>query len=59
MHADMMKHVITEEDYKLPCNQFKSEEMDVGLNFYVEMDTNDVSHLRIDVEGDFKNILIK
>ena len=53
MHADMMKHVITEEDYKLPCNQFKSEEMDVGLNFYVEMDTNDVSHLRIDVEGDF------
>ena len=53
MYIDIMKNLIMEEDLKLQCNQFKSEEMGIGLNFYVEMNTNDVSELTIDVEGDF------
>lgn len=54
MYIDIMKNLIMEEDLKLQCNQFKSEEMGIGLNFYVEMNTNDVSELTIDVEGDLQ-----
>ena len=60
MYVDILGPVIMEDDYKLRCNQFKSEEMgSVGLNFYVETtrtEADDVSQLKIDVEGDFKFI---
>ena len=57
MYVDILGPVIMEDDYKLRCNQFKSEEMGVGLNFYVETtEVDDVSQLKIDVEGDFKFI---